>query len=63
MGTILSNLSHFLVQEKRTKIPVKTIPCFACNPPGIKNLNNSRSHRADRFGNENTVIIELKIEK
>ena len=33
------------------------------NPPGIKNLNNSRSHRADRFGNENTVIIELKIEK
>ena len=28
----------FLVQEKRSKIPLKIIHCSACNPPGIKNL-------------------------
>ena len=27
-----------LVQEKRSKIPLKIIHCSACNPPGIKNL-------------------------
>ena len=27
-----------LVQEKRSKIPLKIIHCSACNPTGIKNL-------------------------